>query len=372
MHGRRILGRALAVGLAFAIIAAAGLPALLRHLETARARAEGRVVIYGTAEESKARPLVEAFERRHPGIDADYRRRDSADAFGRYVAEMEKGVSGADIVWSSSMSAQVKLINDGYSQPAAPTNKSALPHWASWKDEGFGVTAEGLVVAVRCDAFPEGIPRSHRALARLLRSDPARTRGRIGLVDPRRNEVAFMAYSQDTVVSSEATGLYRAIAASRPRMFASNRELVDALVQGRIDLAYNLLGSYGLDLRDPAIQVVLPDDYLLLTSRIAFVSRDARHPHAARLFLDYLLGIEAQRIIADAHLGAIRTDVGDRTYAGAQARPISVGPSLLADFDQMRRERLLQRWRPPADANRTDRDRFAVPSARHLASEIAP
>lgn len=349
MHGRSDRGRLLVAGLALVLSCAWLLPGLLRDRGIARALAEGSVVVYGTAEDAKARPLVEAFERRYPGIDADYRRRDSADAYNRYVAEMERGDSSADIVWSSSMSAQVKLINDGYSQPADPANKAALPRWASWKDEGFGVTSEGLVFAVDRDAISgHEIPRSHADLARLLEREPARMRGRVGLVDPRRNEVAFMAYSQDVVVSSEAGRLYRAIAASRPQVFDSNRTLIDALVAGRIDIAYNLLGSYPLDLDDPRIEVVLPEDYLLTTSRIAFVSRDAAHPHAARLFLDFLLGEEAQRIIAREHLGAIRGDVGDTTYARPQARPIRVAPSLLADFDQMRRERLLDQWQPVA------------------------
>ncbi|MGH8446094.1 MAG: ABC transporter substrate-binding protein [Solimonas sp.] len=338
-----------AVALLLAVAGVGSWPAASRALDVLRARGEGRVVIYGTAEESKGEPLVAAFHKLHPQIDAQYQRRDSAGTYRQFTADIEAGKPVADIVWNSSMSAQVKLINDGYSRPYVVSAKDMLPSWATWKDEGYGITSEALVFAFNVHApLAAEMPGSHRELLALLERKPELLRGRIGLIDPRLNEIAFMGYSQDLIASSDSARLYRAIAASGPQVFDNNRQLIDALQAGRIDLAFNLLGSYPLNEPSPDVRVVLPADYVLMTSRIAFISRQAPHPAAARLFLDFLLSHEAQRIIADEHLGAVRADVDDRTYAGTQARPIKVGPALLADFDQMRRRRLLSDWEQAA------------------------
>ena len=55
------------------------------------------------------------------------------------------------------------------------------------------------------------------------------------------------------------------------------------------------------------------------------------------------------RLVVDEMPGAggsfatVPGDLGD-TFAGPQLRPVKVGPALLADFDQMRRKRLLGDW----------------------------
>lgn len=309
------------------------------------ARRDGHVVIYGTVETLKAQPIIAAFEKTHPDIIADYRRYDSAGAYRVFRGEQDAGRPIADVVWNSSMSAQVKLINDGYAQPYRAAAKDALPGWAYWKDEGYAVTSEAMMFAInRAAPMAAAMPRSHRDLLRMLQAHPERLQGRIGIVDPASNEVAFMGYSQDLTASADSDALYRAIANAKPRIYESNRALLDALSAGEVDLAYNILGSYPLDSGSPAVESILPRDYLLTVSRIAFVARNAPHPAAARAFLDYLLSRDGQRLLAREHLGAVRLDVGDRTFAGPQLRPVKVGPALLADFDQMRRRRLLGNW----------------------------
>lgn len=335
----------MAVGVAMLCIATG---ATLLHkgvLDPFFGRTEGQVTIYGSVEAPKIVPLLAAFRRRYPGIDAHYQRRDSAGTYRQFVADAAAGHPVADLVWNSSMSAQVKLINDGYSQPYLAKAKPMMPRWSIWKDEGYGVTSEALVYAYNRDAMVGiDVPRSHRELLALLETRPKALVSRIGLLDFERNEIAFMGYSQDLIASADSSRLYQAIAALQPQIFESNRQLYDALAAGRISLAYNLLGSYPLDEAAPQVQVILPRDYLLTTSRIAFIPRHAPHPVAARVFLEFLLSREGQQVIADEHLGAIRTDVDDHTFHGEQPRPIRVGPSLLADFDQMRRRRLLCDW----------------------------
>lgn len=93
-------------------------------------------------------------------------------------------------------------------------------------------------------------------------------------------------------------------------------------------------------------------DYSLVFSRVAFVSKQAKNPNAARLFLDYLLSKRGRTTLSTAsELYSIRSDVdGETTMAGltkeygASLKPIPIDAALLTYFDQTRRLEFLKQW----------------------------
>lgn len=126
--------------------------------------------------------------------------------------------------------------------------------------------------------------------------------------------------------------------------------MLDRISAGDALLAHGVFGAYALERakQDPAIGVILPSDYTLLVSRIAFVPKAARHPEAARLFLDYMLSHEGQARLASRSLTPSRADArraDDPVTSAPSIRPVPVGPELLANLDQIRRARMLRQWR---------------------------
>ena len=97
---------------------------------------------------------------------------------------------------------------------------------------------------------------------------------------------------------------------------------------------------------------MLPSDFTVVLSRVAFVARAARSPNAARLFLDFLLSREGQQVMAEeADLYAVRKDVaGELTLTGVAEAvgeglwPVPLDERLLRDLDVVRRRRILDRW----------------------------
>ena len=107
--------------------------------------------------------------------------------------------------------------------------------------------------------------------------------------------------------------------------------------------------------RHPELAMVYFDDYTLVATRVAFVARRAPNPQGARLWLDYLLSIPGQRALAQhGGLHPIRADVtlapeagGPVSLAqrvGGAARPILLGPGLLAHLDQSKRAAIQRQW----------------------------
>ena len=95
-------------------------------------------------------------------------------------------------------------------------------------------------------------------------------------------------------------------------------------------------------------------------SRVMFISKTAKNPNAAKLWLDYILSKRGQTIIANqAELGSIRSDVeGEMTAAGytkqlgAAAKPIPVSADLLAYLDQTKRLDFIKQWQAAMKAGK--------------------
>ena len=96
--------------------------------------------------------------------------------------------------------------------------------------------------------------------------------------------------------------------------------MMERISSGENLIGFNIFGSYAAlrAKKDPSIGIVLPKDYTLVLSRLMFVSKTAKNPNAAKLWLDYMLSKRGQTIIAEqAELCSIRTDVeGEMTGVG--------------------------------------------------------
>jgi len=85
---------------------------------------------------------------------------------------------------------------------------------------------------------------------------------------------------------------------------------------------------------------------------VMFISRDAPHPNAARLWTDFLLSRRGQKVIGDAlQLYAIRDDSGAEftaaklaKHVGNAVRTIPIDASLTTTLDPARRRAFIATW----------------------------
>ena len=326
MPGRR---RVLAAG---AGLAAAAL-AIPRSAAAQRA-----VRVFSSTDRGVAQPLIEDFERRHPGLRVDYADLGSAELAQRFVAS---GGRAADVLWSSAMDLQIKLANDGHAARHASLHVASLPRWAIWKHEAYATTCDPVGIAYHRTLLNErDLPRTHAELAQLLRDAPQQFRGRVATYDVERAGLGYLLAAQDAMASRSAWDLVLALAACQARLHANSQDMLQEVAEGRVLAACNVLGSYAeaLARRQPQVGIVYPSDYTLVASRVAFVARNAPNPEGARLWLDHLLSPEGQRILGD-ECGLYPVRVGAAAARGFESlqrrlgnsmRPIALGPGLLA------------------------------------------
>lgn len=332
------------------VLAIGALAAASLGLPARRAAAAQAVNVWSSTDRPVVQPLIEDFERGHPGLRVDYVQLGSVELAARFAADEGRT---ADVLWSSAMDLQVKLVNDGHAARHPSRHAAALPRWAVWKHEAYATTAEPVGIAYHRGLWAaQELPRTHAALAALLQAQPQRFAQRVASYDIERAGLGYLLAAQDSLATPQYWELVRALGACRASLHEDTRAMLDDLAAGRTLLAYNVLGSYveSAARRHPELAVVYPRDYTLVASRVAFVAREAPHPDAARAWLDHLLSPRGQQVLESECgllpvLPAMRTTAALRQQLGEAARPIVIGPGLLTHLDRSKRAAFLTRWR---------------------------
>ncbi|MCL7939371.1 ABC transporter substrate-binding protein [Halomonas sp. ATCH28] len=309
------------------------------------------LVIHGALDLPQMRPLLEDFHHAHPDLDLRYRNLTTLALHERFLAAPDE----ADVLLSSAMPWQYLLANEGYAQPLETQAAHDWPAWARWRHELFAFTFEPIVMVVN-EALIEryGEVRSHADLLALLERHAEALQGRVVTYDPATSGAGYTYAIEESRLSPRYWDLVAALGQAEAELVGTTGEMLEGLIEGRYLVGYNLLGSYAQErLADqPRLKIVVPEDYALVTQRLALIPRQAPHPAAAERFLDYLIGETGQAVLAGkTTLGAIHpalegpgTATSLRQERGEALRPITLGPGLLATLDDLKREALLTRW----------------------------
>jgi iron(III) transport system substrate-binding protein len=339
-------------GLCLSVAALAEEPPSYGDLAQAAQR-EGVVRVYST-DVPQFGGVLDDFRAAYPGIQIDYVKHGSAEQYGMIVSEAAGG-GMADLVLSSGVDLQIKLVNDGYAMSYASPEAAHLPAWLRWRDMAYGVTAEPVVIIYNKRLVPaEDVPKNHADLLKLLTGQPGRYKGKIATYDVERAATGLLFATQDVQITEKTWDLFRAMGQSGVKVYSAASAMLDRVAAGDQLIAYNVIGSYALDRvkSQPELGIVLPDDYTLLLHRIAFVPKAAPHPNAGKLFLNFLMSKRGQRSLASHFLGAVRDDMSTEETGLDRAAPfraIKVGPELLTYLDQSKRARFLKSWRAALD-----------------------
>jgi two-component system, OmpR family, sensor histidine kinase TctE len=310
------------------------------------------LLVHAATDRSAMEPLLRGFQAAHPATRVTYVDSNTIELF-RSVAEPQDGIV-PDVAISSAMDLQVKLVNDGWTQPHVSEATTRLPGWANWRDEAFGFTLEPAVIIYHPDGLAEReVPRSRPELIRLLQGQPERFGGRTATYDIARSGVGYLFATQDSVLSSQFWRLVLAFGDVGARLLPTTGEILAAVEGGEVLIGYNVLGSYARarQLAGAPIGIVLPRDYTLVMSRVVTIPKAASNPALAKLFVDYLLSDRGQSIVAGAAGMQAIIPPDDPTEAerapadtADPVHPIALGPQLLVFLDPLKRSRFLAHW----------------------------
>ena len=334
---------------ALALLGASGAPARAEPEATARfglAGAPGAITVLGTTDVALFAPLLTAFAQGVPELEIHYEQWSSTELHELAAEACRAGRAPADLIVSSAVDLQVKLVNDGCAEAHRSVLTDALPRGASWRHELFGVTEEPAVIVYNRELVPESeVPRTRFDLIDLLRPAASRYAGRVATYDIEDSGLGYLFAFADSQQATTFGALIEAFAQSGAVATCCSNEIITGVAEGRYLIAYNLLGSYAADRAetDPRLGVVAPEDYTLVLSRAALIPKGTDNPTAAGLLIDFMLSDAGRAALTSRHLipaaGMARAD------QPSLYRPIALSPTLLLGLDQRKRADFLALWR---------------------------
>jgi ABC-type Fe3+ transport system substrate-binding protein len=295
--GARVLAwimRGLAIAIATAPAAAWAVDAALVEA----AKREGQVVWYTTLIVNQAiRPLQEAFERTYPGIKLQYSRADDSPTVLKILNEARAGHVQADVF--DSLYNMVALQRAGLVAPYRPPSFDLYP--ADVKNKNGYWTALVLYVfapGVNTNLVP--LEQAPKTVADLL--DP-KWKGKMAW-NPSSIAGApgFVGYILSSL--GEERGMQYLQSLSRQQVInveASSRAILDQVITGEYPMGLMMFNNHTvISARKGAPSAWLKIEPMPVALVAVSLLKDAPHPNAARLLIDFLTSEEAQQVLRQA------------------------------------------------------------------------
>jgi iron(III) transport system substrate-binding protein len=297
--------------------------------------------ILSTADLDVFEPYLLAFQAQQPAISIDYSVVSST--------ELHRAITGGaafDLALSSAMDLQFRLANDGFAQSYRSDTTQALPDWARWRDQIFAFTAEPAVVVLSTDRF-EGldIPSTRQELITLLRDNATKFAGAVGTYDVRESGLGYLFATQESRSTDAFWRLSEVMGRLDPQLYCCSGQMIDDVTEGRLALAYNVLGSYAAErmARDSGgrVQILRMQDFANVMLRTAIIPKTATETEAAGAMIDMLSRLGLRDDPGQWPLPPLNSaGPGEAPEFG----PIRLGPALMVYLDQLNRRTFLTEW----------------------------
>ncbi|AUM75415.1 ABC transporter substrate-binding protein [Paracoccus jeotgali] len=318
------------------------LPAQAMQIEAEASFGTGprHLTVISTTDVAAVEQVLDDFAASHAGITLRYLQAASVEI----DAAVRAAEPPADLVISSAMGLQVRLVNDGFARRLA-LPAPGLPDWAQWRGQLYGVGLEPVIALISRDALGDlPLPATRRELTALLREHPDRFEGRIGSYDPAVSGVGYFLLAQDARKSEGFWRLAEVMGRLNARLYCCSGDMIADLRAGKLALAYNVVASYAARTLADDPQMIRLDfaDYTLAIQRTAFVPQNAPDPEGGAMLLEWLLTRPAQAGIVAMSGTPLLADEGPAPPPHLRMIPLDVG--LLVDEDRARRASLLAEW----------------------------
>lgn len=276
-------------------------------------------------------PILKSFADTQDDLKVDYFVTGTADIYDI----IRKSPRDFDLVISSAMDLQIKLVNDG---AALPLGDIDVPQWTHWRQSLFGFTAEPAAIVVNKAAFKDlNLPQTRQDLIRTLRDHPELFSGKIATYDIRRSGLGYLFATQDARTSETFWRLTEVMGALNTQLYCCSGDMIADVASGKMRVAYNVLGSYALaqEALSDQIEVILPSDFATTMIRTVFVNKTTEQAELASAFVRYLIG--------SAELSGLPALTQPAPGQEAQ-RLVPLEPSLMISLDPIQRRAFTNEW----------------------------
>jgi len=286
-----------------------------------------KLVIYTSMKESLIGGIVEGFKKQNPGIEVDYQSAGAGKLMAKIAAERQSGKILADIIWTSEVPDFYNMKKEGileqYKTPLLNEIVNPFPDY----DGHFTAARLGtLAIAINTDKIKTP-PQQWSDLFK-----PEYKNG-FGIADPALSGTAYMSVA--LLEKQFGWEFFEKLKANGARIGKGSGQVVDDTASGELaaSLAVDYITADKIK-KGAHIALYYPPEVLLAPSPVAII-KGTPNLDAAKKFVDYLLGKEAQTLIAGEGTLSVRPDVKSTAKIPLPDAADALKRSIKIDYVQM-------------------------------------
>jgi iron(III) transport system substrate-binding protein len=291
----------------------------------AGARTEGALMVYATG--TQIQPLIDRFEQKYPFIHIEMPRADSGDVARKVYEEYNAGVFLVDVFELSSYGLLPLRDQDillPFTSPEgadfSPNAFEAKHRWVSVRESYIGIGYNTKRIA------PADAPKTYQDML-----DP-KWKGRMSISGP----FATSANWVGAMVLSEGEDYVRKLGQQNMRVYQMTaRAVANLMISGEESISPTTYNSHveASDANGASLAWVAPGPVPVTDTSAALASK-APHPHAAMLFIDFLMSKEGQAMYRQLGYTPARNGMIDPSAPPIQKLYLTNRPNYLQEYEQ--------------------------------------
>lgn len=268
------------------------------------AREEGKVVYYTSWPSEYNAALETAFEEKYPWIDAEWWRSSSYKVLEKYLAEKEAGKVECDLFSIADVSVFLDFTEEGgyflyYDAPFYDYYPAAVQDrgwWCAWRDYSYAIIYNKELCPVEIKSWWD-----------LTKPE---LKGKLGMEDPRIGGTYTQYYALRKALGTE---FWEKMGQQDVLIMSGSGPGCEAVAAGEIYAFINVC-----DYQTPGwvaqteglVAGVWPPEGVCGSPVPMAITADAEHPNAAKIFMDWLLSPDGQRVVVENGASSPRIGLG--------------------------------------------------------------
>jgi iron(III) transport system substrate-binding protein len=313
---RRDILRSGGAALALGLVGGAGLAPRRARAEMtagekelyAAASKEGELTWYTAhSDDVTAQALGQKFEQLYPGIKVNVVRTTAQVAFQRVSQELRAGAMQVDVLSSTDIGHYVYLKEKNLLEKFVPENASKVfDIYKNYDPDGYYYVTSAGLIGMSCNTSKVKLADAPTNWTGLV---DAKWNGQIALGHP-----AFSGYVGTwAVMLRKLYGwqFFEKLAKNNPRVGRSINDTVTLLNSGESTIAGTAANNSTVESlrKGNPLAMIYPTDGTVLILAPSGIMKGVKHPSAARLFMEYLMSIDASKIWVEHFNESMRPEV---------------------------------------------------------------
>ncbi|WP_417459297.1 ABC transporter substrate-binding protein [Kordiimonas sp.] len=319
-------------------------------------KAEEGLLVYSNIAEYNWRYILDGFQEEYPWIKLESIDLGPSTVFERYYSETSVGKNSADIIATAAPDGWTRFIERGELAEYRSPEADSLPTWSMRPESLYTISVDPMIIIYNKMLVDEG-PDSFEELVEMVQENPDKYRNKVTTYNALKHSFAYdIHWSAVKYLGNEGWPVMDALG-SVTRAESGGAVMVEKVTSGEYSMGYFVSGITVFPRmkqagRDKIMGWELMEDGTPVFHREIGVTKKAKSPNSAKLFLNYILSHEGQIAVGKGGMTPYRSDVthGQVPYLAYQDIVDEIGEENIihVKYDAEayeKRDEFLARWK---------------------------